>query len=577
MNRLDRAVIAGLVLVVAIAAIAIGGPSLLPKPSASSVIPTPGVATQMVYREAILGRPTSVNPLAARTQADRDLVALVFDGLVTMDADGAPRGELARSWETTPDGKSWTFHLRPDAHWHDGEPVTAADVVFTVAVLQDPVYAGPGAGSWTGVTATAIDPLTVRFDLDPAIAGFAALATQPIAPEHLLHDIPADGMADDPFGAQPVGSGPYAIVELDRDHAVLEPASAVAAPADGPIASREPSLDPLATTRPAAHEGATEPAIDRIELSFFDDAESVSAAFRDGRVDAASGLDPAAAATLGELPGSRLLREPSTTLTAVGLNLRPDHPELGDARTRKALLEAIDRGRILSVVYGGLASSANGLIPPTSWAYDPDASPATPHDLKAAAKLLTDAGWTKKSDGWHLGKSASPQRLELVVPDHNANPILAAVGAQVAADWTRLGFTVTTLEADPAVIAADKLATGDFTAAIMSVAVGHDPDLYPLLASTQTRTGGANVFGVQDATLDNLLEAARQPAQIGARMTAFGKVQQRLATGSYVLPIAWPDTVVVLGPRVAGPIERTVSDGSERFWDVLDWRLADDR
>ena len=63
-----------------------------------------------------------------------------------MDADGAPRGELARSWETTPDGKTWTFHLRPDAHWHDGEPVTAADVVFTVGVLQDPAYAGPGAG-----------------------------------------------------------------------------------------------------------------------------------------------------------------------------------------------------------------------------------------------------------------------------------------------------------------------------------------------------------------------------------------------------------------------------------------------
>jgi peptide/nickel transport system substrate-binding protein len=366
-------------------------------------------------------------------------------------------------------------------------------------------------------------------------------------------------------------------VELDRDHAVLEPASTVAAPANGPISSREPSLDPLATTRPAAHEGATQPAIDRIELSFFDDADSVAAAFRDGRVDAASGLDPAAAATLGDVPGSRLLREPSTTLTAVALNLRPDHPELGDARTRKALLESIDRGRLLSVVYGGLASSANGLIPPTSWAYDPDASPATPHDPKAAAKLLADAGWTKKSDGWHFGKNATPQRLELIVPDHNSNPILAAVGAQVAADWTRLGFTVTTLEADPAVIAADKLATGDFTAAIVSVAVGHDPDLYPLLASTQTRTGGANVFGVQDATLDNLLEAARQPGQIGARMTAFGKVQQRLATGSYVLPIAWPDTVVVLGPRVAGPIERTVSDGSERFWDVLDWRLADDR
>src|SRR6185436_20732815 len=136
----------------------------------------------------------------------------------------------------------------------------------------------------------------------------------------------------------------------------------------------------------------------------------------------------------------RLLREPATTVTAVALNLRPDHPELGDAKTRKALLEAVDRARILTVVYGGLASSANGLIPPTSWAYDPDASPATPHDVKAAAKLLTEAGWTKKSDGWHRGKAGDPTKLELIVPSHESSPILAAVGAQVAADWTRLGF-----------------------------------------------------------------------------------------------------------------------------------------
>jgi peptide/nickel transport system substrate-binding protein len=577
MNRLDRAVIAGLVIVVALAAIAIGGPSILPKPSASTTIPSPGAGSQMTYREAILGRPTSVNPLAARTQADRDLVALVFEGLITLDPEGNPRGDLARSWEASPDGGAWTFHLQPDARWHDGEPVTAGDVVFTVGMLKDPAYTGPGAGSWSGVTATAVDAQTVRFDLDPPIAGFAALATQPIVPEHLLRDTPADGMADDPFGSQPVGSGPYALVELDRDHAVLEPASAVAAPADGPIASRPPSIDPLATNRPAAHEGTAEPAIDRIELSFFDDPESVAAAFRDGRVDAASGLDPAAAAALGEVPGSHLLREPTTTVTAIALNLRPDHPELGDARTRKALLEAIDRDRILNVVYGGLASNANGLIPPTSWAFDPAASPPAGHDLKAAAKLLTGAGWTKQSDGWHRGKAADATKLELVVPDHTSSPILAAVGAQVAADWTRLGFTVTTLEADPAVIAADKLAAGDFTTAVVSVAVGHDPDLYPLLASTQTRTGGANVFGLQDATLDNLLETAREPAQTGPRMTAFSKVQQRLSEGSYVLPIAWPDTVVVLGPRVQGPIDRTVADGSERFWDVLDWRLADDR
>jgi peptide/nickel transport system substrate-binding protein len=576
MNRLDRAIIAGLVLVVAIAAIAIGGPALTTvRPNQT---PSPSTAAaQATYREGVLGRPTAVNPLAARTEADRDLVALVFEGLITLDPDGDPRPALARSWDTTPDGKTWTFHLRPDARWHDGEPVTADDVVFTVAMLKDPEYHGPGAGSWTGVTATRVDAATVRFDLDPPIAGFASLATQAIAPSHLLGDTPASGLPDDPFGAQPIGSGPYAVVELDRDHAVLEPASAVAAPADAPDATRPPSIDPLATTRPAAHEEAAVPSIDRIEFRFFDDATGLGDAWRADQLDAVSGLDPAAAAALLDAPGSRILRDPSTTVTAVALNLRPDHPELGDARTREALLQAIDRSRLVGVAWGGYATAADSLIPPTSWAFDATASPHVARDLKAAAKALTDAGWKKAKDGWHLGKAADPQRIELLVPKRDASPVLAAVGAQVAADWTALGFTVTVEEVDPAVIAADRLRTGEFTAAIVQVAVGHDPDLYPLLASTQTRTGGANVFGVQDATLDDLLEAARKPGPDEARKAAFSAVEKQLAQGSYVLPIAWPERVTVLDSRVEGPAVRIVGDGSERFWDVLDWRLADDR
>jgi ABC-type transport system substrate-binding protein len=275
--------------------------------------------------------------------------------------------------------------------------------------------------------------------------------------------------------------------------------------------------------------------------------------------------------------GGRLIREPSTTLTAIALNLRPAHPELGDPRTRAALLGAIDRSRILTVAYGGLAEGADCLIPPSSWAFDPAASPPIARDLAAAAKGLTQAGWVKAKDGWHRGKAAEPFTLELLVPDRRASPVLYAVGAQVAADWKALGFTVQVVELDPATLAADRLRTGDFTAAVVSIAIGHDPDLYPLLASSQTRTGGANLFGLQDPLLDDLLEAARKPAAAAARIAAFSAVQKRLAGGTYVLPIAWPDTVVAVDSRLSGTQNRAVSDGSERFWDVLDWRLADDR
>jgi ABC-type transport system substrate-binding protein len=384
-------------------------------------------------------------------------------------------------------------------------------------------------------------------------------------------------MADDPFGAQPVGAGPYALVALDKDRAVLEPAAMVAAPAQDGEPSVRPSVDPLATVRPTAHAAGIEPRIARLELRFFDDATALAGAFRAGQLDAVSGLDPAAAAALGDVPGSRLLRDPATTVSAVALNLRPTHPEFSDSRTREALLQSIDRARILSVAYGGLATRADGLVSPTSWAFDPAASPPVTRDLKAATKALKDAGWVKAKDGWHAGKAADPHEIELLVPDHSANPILFAVGSQVAADWDALGFNVRLVEVDPAVLAADRLRAGDYAAAIVSVTIGHDPDLYPLLASSQTRTGGANVFGLQDPTLDALLETARQPGSTEARKTAFRAAQKRIADGAYVLPIAWPDVVTVLRNRVQGTGNRPVADGSERFWDVLDWRLADDR
>ncbi len=577
MNRIDRAVIAGLVLVLAIAAFAIGGPALTPKgPSGSS--PASSAVAAEPYREGILSRPTHVNPLAARTQADRDLVALVFGGLVARGPNGQAVAGLARSWTSTAAGDSWTFLLDPAARWQDGEPVTADDVVFTVQTLQDPDYHGPGAGSWTGITPTAVDPTTVRFDLATAIGGFLDLVAQPIAPRHLLGDTPPAAMADDPFNAAPIGSGPYAVVELDRDHAILEAVSSRSLP--NPSASAgvgRPSGDPLVTPEPTPRPSATATGLDRIELRFFDDPAALAAAFRSGQLDAASGLDPATATQLATTPGARAVGYPSTTLASVVLNLRPTEPAFADPRTRLALLAAIDRTRIVDVVYGGAAVRADGLVPPTSWAYSAARTPVVKRDLKAAAASLVKAGWKRAKDGWHFPGASNPRTIRLLVPDHTASPLLFAVGSQIVADWTALGFAVEVVEVDPAVIAADHLRTGDFEAAVVDIAIGDDPDLYPLLASSQTRSGGANVLGLQDPVLDDLLVAARKPGDDAARTAAFAALQERLAGGTYLLPIAWPEHVVVLGKRVIGPVAREVADGSERFDDVLTWRLADDR
>ena len=275
MNRNDHAVVGGLVLALMLAAVAIAGPAFGP-PALPGASPSPTLAPLAPYREGVLGRPTNVNPLAARTQADRDLVALVFEGLVARGGAGRPAPGLAASWTSADGGATWTFSLRPGARWQDGRPVTASDVAFTVATLQDPQYRGPGAGSWAGITVTAVDSATVRFELATPIGGFLDLATQPIVPEHLLGGTPPGGMADDPFGEGPIGSGPYMLVELDRDHAVLEvPAPLPPAGLDEGAPSPSPSSDPLATAPPTPRPADDRAGLDRIEMRFFDDADKL--------------------------------------------------------------------------------------------------------------------------------------------------------------------------------------------------------------------------------------------------------------------------------------------------------------
>jgi peptide/nickel transport system substrate-binding protein len=580
LNRLDRAIVGGLAVVLAAITIAIGAPSLAPSTGAPVSSSAPSLAEPTSYREGTLGRPISVNPLAARTQVDRDLVALAFAGLVRLGADGTIVPDLASRWTSDAKAQSWTFDLRADARWHDGQPVTADDVVFTVNTLRDPGYSGPGAGSWNEVTATAVNPRTVRFDLTTPIGGFLQLATQPIAPAHLLALVPVESLADDPFGQAPVGSGPYAITELDDGHALLESAASVAQPAtdsQDPGPSGALPTDTIATPGPTKRPGGPTPAIDRIEMRFFDDAASLAAAFRAGDLDAASGLPAPDAEALATATQARTLRYPGTTLTTIILNLRPGHPELRDPQVRRALLAAIDRPAIIGSVFGGRAAIANSPIPPTSWAFNAVASPTVPHNGKAAATALTKAGWKKVSGHWRPAARTTPYTLELLSPRQATNTTLAAVAREVAADWQSIGVTSSVVEEQQGSPLIDDLTAGSFTAAIVDVSIGHDPDLYPLLASSQTQTGGLNVIGLQDAALDALLVAAREPGTTETRKAAFTALQTQLSAGTFVLPIAFADEVVVVRPNLQDVVVQPVGDASDRYWDVLTWRLANDR
>ena len=577
MTRTDSFVVGTLLVLFALIASLVGVPAVAP---AASPGQSPGITSGSVvarpYREGVLGHPDSVSPLTARTQADRDLVALVFAGLVRDGPSGTIVADLAERWSSDLTGTIWTFELRQDARWHDGEPVTAEDVVFTIHTLQDPAYTGPAAGSWNEVQVRASGPKTVVFTLRTALSGFLQAATQAIAPAHLLAGIPVGLLGQNAFGRQPVGAGPFALVSLDGARAELVPAATVTS-SGAPSASPSPGTDSFTTPAPTERPSRPIPYLTAIEFRYFDTPSALADAYRAGDLDAASGLSPALTAEFASANGSRIVRYPGSTLTAVLLNLRPGHPEFADPAVRTALLAAIDRGALIDQVFAMAAGVAPGPIPPASTLFDPAAEPLVPYDLAAARKALRKAGWTVSPKGWFLPKARKPLSIELISPDEASNPAAFAVAAAVAKDWKKLGLDVAHVPLPPGEFVTDRLATGTFSAAVADVNVGLDPDLYPLLASSQTLRGGSNVIGLQDPALDTLLVAARGPGPTDARATVYARLQQQLAKGRYLLPLAFADESIVVRDTLQGMVVRQVSDSADRFWDVLTWRLAADR
>ncbi|HXG26255.1 MAG TPA: ABC transporter substrate-binding protein [Candidatus Binatia bacterium] len=581
-NVPDRAIAAALSVALILLSVWSLAPSL--GSSQDSVEPTPFPAAGRAYVEGVLGMATNASPFGARTAADRSLVALLFRGLVRLGPGNTIAGDLASRWDVDDDGQTWTFHLRPDQHWQDGEPITADDVVFTIDVLGDPTFTGPGAESWREVEATAVDPLTVSLRLSTPLGGFLQAATQPIAPAHLLAGVPVEDLADDPFGLHPVGSGPYRLLVLGADRATL-----VAVPpseqfidlgdtGDGPVFERPRPTDSLATSPPTPKPDVAVPYIQRIEFRYFHDLQSLAAAWSAGQLDAVSGFQPEdlasleAAAPAGEF---RVVRYPSSTLLAAALDLRAARQEFQDPAVRRALLESINRDVLVRDVLAGLGTRADSLIPPSSPMFDPSKSPVVPFDRAAARKALADAGWKEGEISWTPKNADKPIVIELLSPEESANPVAYGVAERVVDAWQSLGLSVRHIPLPGSELIGERLSQGNFQVAVIPLAIGLDPDLYPLLASSQTRTGGSNVVGLQDPALDKLLLAARTPVSEEERATAYAALQERLAARMYLLPLAFRDEAVLFRDTVVGPTSRPVSGSWDRWWDVLTWRLAD--
>jgi peptide/nickel transport system substrate-binding protein len=489
--------------------------------------------------EGVAGSVRAVNPLLHTDGPAGDLAALLFSGLMRIDGEGIPRPDLAERWEVTPDGRTYTFVLRNGLTWHDGHPLDASDVAYTISLLQSADFPGlPAlAAPWTHVDVFVADARTILVRLEEPAADFLTHAAVRIVPEHLLGGFAPADLASAPFNRSPSGSGPYRLVRLDARGALLE---------------RNTSY----------HLGA--PQVDRVELRFFDSDAALHVALAAGEVDAAL-LDDArlASSLLEDRPdlGATAMRRSAFTMLYLNNQVAP----FDEAAVRSALLASIDVPALLEEA-GVEAAPGDGVIVPGSWAYPALDEPGStrPETLWQAAGLRLDAS------GVRLARDGQPLAFTLLT---NSDPQREALAAGIARQLERWGVQVAVESLSAAELLQRHLQPRRYQAAIFGWEAAADPDPYAGWHASQVAAHGRNLAGYQDAAADALLESARATLDISERRDLYARFAERFRAAGASLVLYYPERTYVHPVALEGFEEGLLFAPASRFRDVHLWRL----
>lgn len=436
--------------------------------------------------------------------------ALVYDALVHKDEHFNLQPWLATSWERT-DPRTWVFHLRPGVRFHDGQPLTARDVAWSIRSMTNGTLVTSKAGSFAGIEAVDVpDPST--------------LIVRTRAPDPSLLFNLSDGLfgvvkngAGREEGLHPVGTGPFRFVDQVQDkQVVLE-------------------RNPLWWGGP--------PHLARVRFEVVPDNISMALELKKGAADVESNaITPDEVHALADVPHLRTDVRPGADVYYMNFNVTD--PSLRDRRVRQAIALAIDRRPLIEALWRGRAVPADTLLPPGDWAAArPGELSLYPHDPLKAGALLDAAGFRPDAGNVRL-------RLTLKTSTDETTRLLA----QVLQEQMRVvGIDLEIRSADFGTFYAD-ITRGAFEMYILRwTGSNEDPDLFRYAyASKSFPPHGGNRGHYTNERLDALLRTAAEAPTEGARRDDFVGIQQLLATDLPSIPLWYPDTVVVHSSRLRG-------------------------
>ncbi|MCI0565702.1 ABC transporter substrate-binding protein [bacterium] len=522
--------------------------------------------------EGVIGTPRFINPLLAVSDADRDATALLYSGLLRITPDGSLAPDLARDYDISEDGLLYTFALRDDIYFHDGEKVTADDVVFTVSRAKDPAFKSPKRASFEGISVSKKDDRTVEFALTQAYAPFLENMTLGVLPEHIWKDTTAEQFASSEKNIEPVGSGPYLFKKIKRN------------------SSDVPEYIELAPFENYIH---GKPYIERLRIVFVSNEDELISLFGDDTVQNINAISPQSAAALRE-GGIDMVRAPLPRIFAVFFN-QNQAPLFADIAVRKALVAALDRDAVINIVLSGFGTPIIGPIPPGSLGYFSEKSEASgfldamkvnkdentgdeeggereESRLANARAILERNDWVFDEDEeiWMKKTSAGVERLSFSISTSDA-PELKKAATLIAGQWKELGAAVDVKIFEKGDLEQNVIRPRKYDALFFGEIVGRDADLYAFWHSSQRLDPGLNVALYTSISSDRILEKARTSVSREGRYELYHEFEKEIMDDAPAAFVYAPDFIYIITPKLQGVALPPITVAADRFSNVHEW------
>ena len=487
-------------------------------------------------REGLIGTPRFINPILATNQAERDISALVYSGILNYNEEGNLVPDLAGSVEFDDDTKSYFITIREDANFHDGTKVTAFDVAFTFNLVKNPAINSPLFSVWENIAIEAQNETDLVIAINTSKEDFDNHLTTGILPQHLWDTPEPENIMFNSLNMEPIGSGPYKFFSISE--------------------SRNGSIDHVHLKNKYNNT-----AVKDLYIVFFSNQLSLLEALKNGDIDSAGNLS---SQFLGELDANQFTTDSIVLPRVFNIFFNQNRSDaLRSNEVRTALNLIINRQSIINDAMNSFAVPTETPIPPTINNVQFHRTASSEEDFE---DILLSAGWEKNEQNtWQ--KDDAILALTIRTLD---TPQFENIANAIAAQWTKAGIEVRVEVFRQTDLLNTIIRPRDFEVLLFGIEISRSNNLYPFFHSSQQIDPGLNIAQYANIQIDNNLDLLQNSSK-EERVTALKNILAILDEELPLIPILSPTYNYVYNSEISILLPKQISSPHDRFSLIKNW------